>query len=95
VAGGAPFPLIVFVTAYDDYALQAFERAAIDYLLKPVSQDRLAVTVARLQGLLAQRAGSGQDSHLERALAQLRALSAPTAGRRAPAGATARRSATR
>jgi DNA-binding LytR/AlgR family response regulator len=77
VAGGAPFPLIV-VTAYDDYALQAFERAAIDYLLKPVSQDRLAVTVARLQGLLAQRAGSGQDSHLERALAQLRALSAPT-----------------
>ncbi len=75
---GRPFPLIVFVTAYDDYALQAFERAAIDYLLKPVSQDRLAVTVARLQGLLAQRAGSGQDSHLERALAQLRALSAPT-----------------
>src|SRR5439155_24349513 len=33
-----PLPLIVFVTAYDQYALQAFERAAIDYLVKPVRQ---------------------------------------------------------
>lgn len=72
-----PFPLIVFVTAYDDYALQAFERAAIDYLLKPVSQERLTVTVARLQTLLAQRAASSQESHLERALAQLRTLATP------------------
>ena len=35
--GGAPFPLLVFVTAYDQYALQAFERAAVDYVLKPVA----------------------------------------------------------
>lgn len=79
-----PFPLLVFVTAYDDYAVQAFERAAVDYLLKPVSRERLTVTVARLQGLLAQRAASDQEAHLERALAQLRALSLPPAGQTAP-----------
>jgi DNA-binding LytR/AlgR family response regulator len=41
-------PSIVFVTAYDQFATQAFELAAADYVLKPVSFDRLAKTVARL-----------------------------------------------
>lgn len=41
--------LLVFVTAYDQFAVEAFERAAVDYLVKPVSDDRLAKTVARLQ----------------------------------------------
>lgn len=40
---------IVFVTAYDAHALEAFERGAVDYLLKPVAPERLAQTVARLQ----------------------------------------------
>ncbi|MBL8491674.1 MAG: response regulator transcription factor [Rhodocyclaceae bacterium] len=40
---------IVFVTAYDEYALQAFERAAADYLLKPITDERLSRTVARLR----------------------------------------------
>lgn len=40
---------IVFVTAYDAHALQAFEHGAIDYLLKPLAQDRLRETVQRLQ----------------------------------------------
>lgn len=40
---------IVFVTAYDAHALEAFERGAVDYLLKPVSRERLAETVQRLQ----------------------------------------------
>jgi DNA-binding LytR/AlgR family response regulator len=40
---------IVFVTAYDQYAIEAFERAAVDYLLKPVADDRLAATVERLR----------------------------------------------
>jgi len=40
---------IVFVTAYDQYAVEAFEREAVDYLLKPVTAQRLARTVERLQ----------------------------------------------
>jgi len=40
---------IVFITAYDQYAVQAFESEAVDYILKPVSPDRLAVTIARLR----------------------------------------------
>lgn len=53
--GPAPFPHVVFVTAYDDYAVQAFEQAAADYVLKPVNEARLARTVERLQSLLASR----------------------------------------
>lgn len=48
VAPGANPPAVVFVTGYDDYAIQAFERAAIDYLLKPVDRARLAMTLTRL-----------------------------------------------
>ena len=44
---------VVFVTAYDQYAAQAFEREAVDYLLKPVSDERLARCVERLQRRLA------------------------------------------
>lgn len=47
--GAARDVRIVFVTAYDQYAVAAFERAAVDYLLKPVSDERLAETVARLK----------------------------------------------
>ena len=50
--GASAFPLIVFVTAYDQYALQAFERAAVDYVLKPVQPDRLALTCDRLRSAL-------------------------------------------
>lgn len=45
---------VVFVTAYDEYAVQAFENEALDYLLKPVSDERLARTVERLKRTLAQ-----------------------------------------
>jgi len=40
---------VVFVTAYDEYAVEAFEKGAVDYLLKPVSRERLEKTVRRLQ----------------------------------------------
>jgi len=46
---------IVFATAYDQYALDAFEQGALDYLLKPVSAERLATTCARLQARLRAR----------------------------------------
>lgn len=49
---GEPVPRIVFVTAYDEYALKAFELAAVDYLLKPVAPERLAKAVERLQAQL-------------------------------------------
>jgi len=47
---------IVFATAYDQYALDAFEQGALDYLLKPVSAERLATTCARLQARLRKNA---------------------------------------
>lgn len=47
---------IVFVTAFDEFAVQAFEREAVDYLLKPISDDRLTATIERLRRL--PRAGS-------------------------------------
>lgn len=49
------FPLLVFVTAYDQYAIQAFDAQALDYVLKPVRADRLAQTVTRLRNRLQQR----------------------------------------
>ena len=69
---GAPFPALVFVTAYDQYAVQAFEAQAVDYVLKPVQPARLRRTVDKLRQLLAQRAGRGAD--LEATLGQLRHL---------------------
>ncbi|MDN2679541.1 LytTR family DNA-binding domain-containing protein [Janthinobacterium sp. SUN033] len=54
---GVPFPHIVFVTAYDEYALAAFEHAAADYVLKPVNDARLGKTVERLQQRLRDSAG--------------------------------------
>jgi DNA-binding LytR/AlgR family response regulator len=71
-----PFPLIVFVTAYDEYALQAFDQAAVDYVLKPVNDARLGKTVERLKARLEQRLQVNDDrnSELERLVGQLRSL---------------------
>ncbi len=52
-APGKPFPALVFVTAYDQYAVQAFEAQAIDYVLKPVQAARLVKTVSKVQSALA------------------------------------------
>lgn len=67
-----PFPLIVFVTAYDQYALKAFEQAAVDYVCKPVNDERLAKTVARLQAHLMRPHERGAE--LEHMVGQLHAL---------------------
>ncbi len=52
----SPATQVVFVTAYDQYAIDAFETGAVDYLLKPISRERLLATVQRLQA----RAVAGQ-----------------------------------
>ena len=46
---GQAKPLVVFVTAYNEYAVQAFEREAVDYLVKPINEMRLSQTVERLK----------------------------------------------
>jgi len=62
-------PLIVFVTAFDDHALTAFETGAVDYVLKPVDDERLAQTLARLRARIAQP--EPDTSALQRLLAGL------------------------
>ena len=72
------FPLLVFITAYDQYAIQAFDAQAVDYLLKPVDAERLAACVQRLQRTLAARGGATQElsatQGLDATLQQLRAV---------------------
>jgi DNA-binding LytR/AlgR family response regulator len=69
---GQPFPALVFITAYDQYAVQAFEAQAADYLLKPVQPERLRKTVEKVQALLARRTGDTTD--MESTLSRLRHL---------------------
>lgn len=54
---------VVFVTAYDQYAVEAFERGAIDYVLKPPEPERLKITVERLKERLAAPAGAGGNNN--------------------------------
>jgi DNA-binding LytR/AlgR family response regulator len=82
-AGAAPFPRLVFVTAYDQYAVRAFDAQAVDYLLKPVQPERLALCVQRLQQHLA--AANDGPQRLDAALAQLRALLGTMPASAAPA----------
>lgn len=74
---GIPFPLIVFVTAYDQFALQAFEHAAVDYVLKPINDARLFKTIERLRLRVAQAQERGDE--LEQVIDILRALAPSTA----------------
>jgi DNA-binding LytR/AlgR family response regulator len=60
----SPRTQVVFVTAYDQYAIDAFDKGAVDYLLKPIQPERLAQTVARLKARLeAAAAGGGIDGN--------------------------------
>ncbi len=63
-------PLIVFVTAYSDHALRAFEADALDYLMKPVDVDRLADTIERVRQRLAEKRGSEEAEKLKGVLAE-------------------------
>jgi len=74
----SPNTQIVFVTAYDQYAIDAFEAGAVDYLLKPVAGDRLERTVQRVQARI--EAGAGADASLAPLLAKLVATLPKAAG---------------
>jgi len=71
---------VVFVTAYEQYAVQAFEQGALDYLVKPIDATRLADTVQRLRARLAAplpAPGDAIDAVLERMADELRRRAAP------------------
>jgi DNA-binding LytR/AlgR family response regulator len=71
-------PLFVFITAYDSYAVPAFERAAVDYLLKPATAERLQQTVERLKTRLVERVSpaAGDRAAL---MQRMQSLAAPPA----------------
>ncbi|WP_426173789.1 LytR/AlgR family response regulator transcription factor [Massilia sp. TWR1-2-2] len=79
LADCSPRTQVVFVTAYDQYAIDAFERGAVDYLQKPVAPERLAATVRRLK---ARAAGAGPDA--QALAAMLRQLAGVQQAGRAP-----------
>ena len=79
---GRPLPLIVFVTAHDEFAVPAFERAAVDYVLKPVTAQRLAVTVRRLQQRLAQQPQAPRAEGRAELMQQLQSIAPPPAAER-------------
>ncbi len=68
-------PIIVFVTAYDEYALKAFETTAVDYLLKPVEPERLAQSIQKLRRLYDNQDGAASNSTQEKIDALLAAVS--------------------
>ena len=69
-----PAPLVVFVTAYDEFAAAAFDREAVDYVLKPATPERIERTVARLQQRLAARTPSPDAGDLAALLQRLQGL---------------------
>ena len=79
-------PEIVFITAYDQYAVEAFEQGVADYVLKPAERERLAVTVGRIKKRLAERAaGTGNGDSAGGAL-PLQQLLHSLAAKMNPAG---------
>jgi DNA-binding LytR/AlgR family response regulator len=86
-AGGASAwrgPEIVFITAYDQYAIEAFEQGVVDYVLKPAERERLQVTVDRIKKRIAERSvGEAPDiSGMQQLLQKLTAKMNPGAAAR-------------
>ena len=74
-----PEPLFVFITAYDAFAVAAFERAAVDYLLKPATAERLQQTVERLKARLAARAASPEVGGRAALMLRMQSIAEPEA----------------
>src|SRR3954468_12656447 len=64
-------PLFVFVTAYSDHALRAFDAQAVDYLMKPVDEDRLAATLDRVRQRLTEKRGAEEAERFKEVLAEV------------------------
>ena len=71
---------LVFVTAYDQFAVEAFEREAVDYLLKPINDERLGKTIARLRSSLAAAPLAPPEALLAQLRELIAAAPAPAAG---------------
>lgn len=69
-AEASPATQVVFTTAYDQYAIDAFERGAVDYLLKPITEARLSATMQRLQSRAAPQADAAALSQMLRDVMQ-------------------------
>jgi two-component system LytT family response regulator len=81
-------PLIVFVTAYMDHAVRAFQADALDYLMKPVEPERLAETLDRVRQRLSEKRGAEEAGRLKEVLAEHAPEAAeamPESGSEAPA----------
>lgn len=74
---GRAEPLFVFITAYDGFAVSAFERAAVDYLLKPATAERLQQSVERLKARLAQRTASPHAGDMAALMRRMQSIAAP------------------
>ena len=64
-------PLFVFVTAYNEFAVKAFEAQAVDYLMKPVEDERLAATMERVRQRLTDRRSAEESARLKELLAEV------------------------
>jgi two-component system LytT family response regulator len=64
-------PLFIFVTAFSDHAVRAFEAEAVDYLVKPVEEDRLADAIERVRTRLREKSGADEVERLKTVLAEV------------------------
>lgn len=86
---GSAMPIVIFVTAYDEFALKAFEANALDYLLKPINDERLAEAIERARHALLDRAADGHRNKLLKLVCELtgRELTLESALAQTPAAA--------
>jgi len=68
---GSDMPIVIFVTAYDSFALQAFEANALDYLLKPINDQRLDDAIGRARRVIDEKSASAHRSKLLKLVCEL------------------------
>jgi two-component system LytT family response regulator len=68
---GSRMPIVIFVTAYDEFALKAFDANALDYLLKPINDDRLAEAIGRARQALDDKSADNQRDKLLKLVCEL------------------------